>query len=442
MHRFVFFITLLKIFAFVESNDCSIPPLVLRIDNNTLSGDGIALNRVIAANFRNQIEGLRLDFTRNNTSIRNSLDCTSSSQSTQSQCIGASGGVFDPTNGTSFEAATSESWSVTSIDPAPDDAYVKYGYGVVTFGSDNTVSKFPVRSMERHDEFEQEQSRPGEEFIRTVFPLGVRQDTISRVRRLLWQQKHGLPYRRMATSYLDQPCPLQVFLKDVRVTTSDGKSNSLMTDGEAIVPACINPVENGFQFSPAMYQVWANVTQHPSNPPSDGSHNYISQTYPFSNEPLMNELIMELEGGYQVTIPHYELISLERGNDAQANAITTAQSTSTIVSTCQASSASASSTQKLSTGNIIGIAIGSFAVGVVTGVACSYFWRLSREKGPNQANPLGSASGEADNEPDSEERARSAAAATPAPSAAPPPAAVPRQPSPLVDRLPGVVTLK
>jgi hypothetical protein len=79
----------------------------------------------------------------------------------------------------------------------------------------------------------------------------------------------------------------------------------------------VNPVENAFQFTPAMYKLWANITQVPSNPPADGSPNYTNQVYPLENEPLMNELTITLDGGYQVTIPHFELVTLQRGANAQ-----------------------------------------------------------------------------------------------------------------------------
>ncbi|KAF8848779.1 acid protease, partial [Acephala macrosclerotiorum] len=280
---------------------------------------------------------LRLDFTRNNTGIRNSLDCSTGSQSTISQCIGASGGVFILNASSSFDAATSDSWNVTSIDAAPNGAHITYGYDTVTFGLNDTIPSFPF------DVWSDTTSAN-----RSSLGLGRNSSVLSSLMGagVIPSPEFGLYYGSrsmnnpsdgelviggynsnrvngtfanfsMATSYLDQPCPLQVLLKDVRVTTSNGSSSSLMVDGEARVPACINPVENGFQFTPAMYKVWAGLTQHPSNPPSDGSHNYTQQTYPLSSEPLMNELIIQLEGGYQVNIPHYELVSYERGNDAQ-----------------------------------------------------------------------------------------------------------------------------
>ncbi|CZR56002.1 uncharacterized protein PAC_05890 [Phialocephala subalpina] len=456
MHHLRLLVVLIEVASVTRANDCTIPPLVLAIKNNTLSGDGIALNRGIAAKFGDgkQIEGLRLDFTRNNTGLRNSLDCSTGSQSTISQCIGASGGVFIINASTSFNAATSDSWNVTSIDASPNGAHITYGYDTVTFGPNDTIPSFPF------DVWSDTTSAN-----RSSLGMGRNSSVLSSLlgAGVIPSPEFGLYYGSrsmnnpsdgelviggynsnrvngtfanfsMATSYLDQPCPLQVLLKDVRVTTSNGSSSSLMADGEARVPACINPVENGFQFTPAMYKVWAGLTQHPSNPPSDGSHNYTQQTYPLSSEPLMNELIIQLEGWYQVTIPHYELVSFERGNDAQglyavinssriqsavtdtggrftypvlggvflsqnylnvdynrnvfglAHAITSIPSNDTVTSTCSGGtqeielppspstnstpSASPSSGSTLSTGAIVGVAIGS-AAGLILLVAAA-----------------------------------------------------------------------
>lgn len=293
---------------------------------------------VSQANVSRTILGLRLDFTRNNSGLRNYLDCSSAgSRSNISQCIGASGGVFDLNSSTTFHAVTNNAWNVTSIDPSPNGAHIIRGYDVADFGPNASVPEFPFEVWSASATSN-----------RSSLGLGINSSVLSslvgagvapspEIGLFYGSRSIGHPSNgemiiggynsglvngsffnfSLGAGYLDQPCPLQVLLKDVVVTTSNGSRASIMPDPGARVPACVNPVENGFQFTPVMYNQWANLTQHPSNPPSDGSKNFSDQTYPLSNEALINELLITLEGGYQVTIPHFELVTLERGNNAQ-----------------------------------------------------------------------------------------------------------------------------
>ncbi|TID16795.1 aspartic-type endopeptidase [Venturia nashicola] len=59
-----------------------------------------------------------------------------------------------------------------------------------------------------------------------------------------------------------------------------------------------------------MYRRWEDATEHPTynaTPP------FTSQSYPDANEHLIGSLYIELEGGYNTTISHTELESVERG---------------------------------------------------------------------------------------------------------------------------------
>lgn len=59
-----------------------------------------------------------------------------------------------------------------------------------------------------------------------------------------------------------------------------------------------------------MYRRWEIATEHPSynaTPP------FTSQSYPEANEHLIGSLYIELENGYNTTISHTELASIERG---------------------------------------------------------------------------------------------------------------------------------
>jgi hypothetical protein len=245
--------------------------------------------------------------------------------------------VFNLNSSTTFRAVTNNAWNVTSIDPSPNGAHVIRGYDLASFGPNVSVPGFPFETWSHSTSSN-----------RSSLGLGINSSVISSFigANVAPSPEVGLFYGSrsiqypsdgemvvggynsglvngsfsnfsLGSSYLDQPCLLQVLLKDVVVTTSNGTRTSIMPDPGARVPACVNPVENAFQFTPAMYKVWANLTQHPSNPPPDGSKNFTDQTYPLANEALINELIITLEGGYQVTIPHFELVTLERGVNAQ-----------------------------------------------------------------------------------------------------------------------------
>jgi hypothetical protein len=110
------------------------------------------------------------------------------------------------------------------------------------------------------------------------------------------------------------PCPLQVHISDVILTYQNGSQYSIMAEIQESVPACIDPFQNVFTFTQPMYDRWANLTHHPA--PMEGSPPYTDQTFPPEAEKYMQDLTIKLEGGYSVTIPHYELVSQERGSDS------------------------------------------------------------------------------------------------------------------------------
>ena len=72
-------------------------------------------------------------------------------------------------------------------------------------------------------------------------------------------------------------------------------------------------MQNAFTFTKAMFDEWARLTQHIAY---DGS-NYTAQLYPAAREPLLGSLTIRLTNGYVSVIPHSELVSMERGTDAQ-----------------------------------------------------------------------------------------------------------------------------
>jgi hypothetical protein len=107
-------------------------------------------------------------------------------------------------------------------------------------------------------------------------------------------------------------CPLQVLISDVWVTNANG-SHSLFEDPDAKVSACIDTVQNAFTFTNSMLARFQSIGKHID---SDGS-TYNQQAFPADREPLLGSLTIKLANGYTTVIPHYELITHERGTDAQ-----------------------------------------------------------------------------------------------------------------------------
>ncbi|KAI9773932.1 MAG: hypothetical protein M1840_006158 [Geoglossum simile] len=327
----------LAVYWGVEANNCSVAPLILALENNTLP-DGIALNRGVACSLGGQVQGFRLNFARNNSGIRNARDCEGAgSPANVSRCIGASGGVFSIPNSTTFSAAPNGAWNVTNIDPFPNGAHIIRGYDTATFAGHVRVPNFPFEVWS--DVKSANRSSLGMGISSSVLKSLLNADAIPSPEMGLFLGSRSMSspldgeivfggYNEARVNgsfyefpinagYLRDPCPLQVLLKDVVVSSANGTRTSIMPDPGARVPACINPVENAFQFTRKMYGAWATLTQHPVNPPLDGSKNFSDQTFPLESERHMSELTITLEGGYEVVIPHYELVNFERGNNAQ-----------------------------------------------------------------------------------------------------------------------------
>ena len=106
-------------------------------------------------------------------------------------------------------------------------------------------------------------------------------------------------------------CPLTVNVTGV-ILKNDQGSFSILNPGESVV-GCVDFLQNAFTFPDFMFSRWANLTDHPgtnntAEPPFD------NQTYLTSNEHLMGTLTVELDGGFNATVPHYELVVPDRGS--------------------------------------------------------------------------------------------------------------------------------
>src|ERR1051326_4631264 len=107
---------------------------------------------------------------------------------------------------------------------------------------------------------------------------------------------------------MNVPCPLRVQVRSVTLNNVKGSFELLNYD--QLVPACVDPLQNAFTFNEAMYSRWAELTNHSTT--IDGEQ-VDSQTYLAENEDLIGTLMIGLDNGFNVTIPHYELVSPERG---------------------------------------------------------------------------------------------------------------------------------
>lgn len=326
--------------------DCSIAPISLKLQNATFK-NGVAINRGIEINLGdNQTVGLRPSWVWNNTRIRNKSDCTANNaNSTQeTACEGASGSVFEPDN--SFTELVDNQWDsqVRTVDAPPILATLERGVTQAQFADGTTVTlateiwsapSMPVSATDSQKGANKSLLALGPDS--SVLETFLNNSKVPSSFHSIFFGSRSLDYptdgelivggwnaARVAGPFVNYTisafpmsvaCPLRVKVKQITLGNVNG-SNPLMTSGYGTnqsISACIDPLQNQLTFPDALYNVWANITQHPTTQPTDGSEHWTSQTYPIANEPLIGDLTIELEGGYTSTIPHYELVSYERG---------------------------------------------------------------------------------------------------------------------------------
>jgi hypothetical protein len=112
------------------------------------------------------------------------------------------------------------------------------------------------------------------------------------------------------------PCPIRVRLTNMTLNNIHGSFPLLA--GNETVAACIDLLQNQFTVTEDMFARWVAATNHTfDNPPNTLPYN--NQTYAADKEPLMGTLDVFLEGGFNVTIPHYELVNADRGDGANGS---------------------------------------------------------------------------------------------------------------------------
>lgn len=314
----------LALFSFTSSADnCTTPPLVFGITNVTLS-DGVAKNRGVKVVLGGQPEGLRVTFMLNNTRVRNAYDCKLSPNATeQATCLGASGGTYDLTLHTFNQTGH---FNVSHTDAPPVDATVRQGTDTAEFGnwtcpafpfevwSANATNKSGIAFgpsssvLQRILDFNAAPSR----FMGLFF--GSRSESLPLDGELVVGGYNGARVNGTFTNFsiasqgLEIPCPLQVQIKDMVLSNANG-TFSLVNDNRSTIAACIDPLQNQFALSQSMYDRWARYTSHNA---SDSN-----QIFPPGHQPYMGNLTVVLAGEYTTFIPNYELLSDERGTNAE-----------------------------------------------------------------------------------------------------------------------------
>ena len=321
----------------VQAYDCSIPPVTFKLQNATFKND-VTVNRGVKIELPgDQIVGLRISFCPNNTRIRSSLDCTGNSTEYVA-CQGASGSIFNPIT-PGFEQELDSVWeaSVLTLDAPPTGANVVRGIGLAEFDDGPSIN-LPIEVWSDPKlKLEYNQRAPN----KSVLALGPKSSVLQRIldANIVPSKFMGLFFGSRSQfnftngelvvggwdrSRVSEPfvnysiasfpmnisCPLRVKVKDVVLNNDEG-SFPMLNVGES-VPACIDPLQNQLTFTDAMYRRWSEATQHPAQQPTDAPP-FTNQTCPAANEHLIGNLTIELEGGYKTTIPHYELVSLDRG---------------------------------------------------------------------------------------------------------------------------------
>ena len=328
---------LLTFAAIAQANlgTCSLDPVSLPWSNVTLA-DGVVANRGISIQLGGQPVALRATTLLSNCRLRNSRDCGNGNASVQSGCQGSSGSSFDIQESATWVDAPQGTWNVTTIDAPEGEETIVDGYDIAQFYGLPKIYGFPFEVWSD----QQSTNKSG-------LSLGLNSSFINTLlaNELVSSSAYGLffgsrsqtkgvdgnltiggfdrarvkgPWSNFTTQagYINYNCPLQVLVRDIRLNNARG-SFSLFADSEATVIACVDPLQNQFTFTQTMYDIFANLTDHPSDPTVEGGSNFTQQTYPLSSGRLLGNLTVELIDGYTTVIPNYEFVSQERGTDAE-----------------------------------------------------------------------------------------------------------------------------
>ncbi|TDZ19415.1 hypothetical protein Cob_v007768 [Colletotrichum orbiculare MAFF 240422] len=322
--------------AFVKADDCTVDPLVLPIKNVTFP-NGIGANRGVKLTLGGQTQGMRMSTILNNTRVRNVLDCPDQGTSAFIGCQGASGSVYD-TSKTFSQVYNIKDWNVTIVDAQPYDdgkstvlhgydtanftdwPAVIYGYPFEVWGDFDSMNKSALAlgpDSSTIDLLVKHRIAPTSSFS---MDYGSTSELYPRDGQIIFGGVNEARLNASGTSEFNMwgagapvPCPLQVLISDITLTNDDGE-HSLFSDVGTRVSACIDTVQNDFTLTPNMFARFQNHTGH--NATYNGTA-FAQSTYPASLEGSIGTLTIRLANGYTTVIPHYELVSHERGTDAR-----------------------------------------------------------------------------------------------------------------------------
>ncbi|KAI9672443.1 MAG: hypothetical protein M1829_004522 [Trizodia sp. TS-e1964] len=322
-------------FAIGDTCHPSISPISLPLTNITLH-DGVAANRGLYLLAGSQPLGLRATTLFNNTRCRNVRDCQLGNATANSNCDGSSGSSFDISASKSWTPAAPGTWNVAIIDLHDGQETVADGDEVVTLGSIPPLPAIPSFPLEiwsnaRSGNRSGLALGPSSSFLRQLLLANAVPSTVFGLffgsRSQLQPVDGNLtiggydrarvagPWTNFSISKapLGNICPLQVSIKNIQLANSRG-SFSLFADSKTTLAACIDPVQNSFSFTQYINERFANLTNHPE---SIASETFSQQIYPLSADSLLGNLTITLANGYETTIPHHEIVSQERGTDAE-----------------------------------------------------------------------------------------------------------------------------
>jgi hypothetical protein len=324
----------LEVMLKTAADSCWTEPISIPWTNISLAG-GVAPSRGISIHLGGEPIALKATTIFNNCRIRNARDCEFGNATGNAECQDASVSSFDIAKSTTWESAPEGAWNVSVIEPHDNNETVIDGYDTAIFHGIPEIYDVPfeVWSSAQSDKSGLALG-PNSSLIRTLLdvhavPSGVfglffgsRSQTRAVDGNLTIggydKARVGGAWTNLTTQadHFNNSCPLQVVVKDIRLNNIHG-SFSLIADSEATVPACVDPLLNRFTFTETMYDLFANLTDHPAKRAEAGGSNFTRRTYPLENEPLIGSVTVELANGYTTTIPHYEFVSQERGADAE-----------------------------------------------------------------------------------------------------------------------------